>query len=190
MPQTFSGDTGASKCDAGSVDTAAIQAGAVTPAKLSQSMTMGTRQLTTSGTTKDFTGIPAWVKRITVTFVGVSASGTSLLQIQLGDSGGVSITGYNGHASYDVTGGSSLTGFLISPRADPAASHHGQMVITLHELATNTWTYASNVNYSGNYTASGSGSKSLSGTLDRIRLTTVNGTDTFDAGSINIMYEG
>jgi hypothetical protein len=31
---------------------------------------------------------------------------------------------------------------------------------------------------------------SLSGTLDRIRLTTVNGSDTFDAGSINIIYEG
>jgi hypothetical protein len=29
----------------------------------------------------------------------------------------------------------------------------------------------------------------LSGTLDRVRITTANGTDTFDAGSINILYE-
>jgi hypothetical protein len=36
---------------------------------------------------------------------------------------------------------------------------------------------------------SSSGTKSLSATLDRIRITTVNGTDTFDAGSINILYE-
>jgi hypothetical protein len=35
-----------------------------------------------------------------------------------------------------------------------------------------------------------SGSKTLAGTLDRIRITTVNGTDTFDAGQINILYEG
>ncbi len=34
------------------------------------------------------------------------------------------------------------------------------------------------------------GGKTLSAILDRIRLTTVNGTDTFDAGQINIMYEG
>jgi hypothetical protein len=34
------------------------------------------------------------------------------------------------------------------------------------------------------------GHVSLSGALDRIRLTTVNGTDTFDAGSVNIIYEG
>ena len=33
------------------------------------------------------------------------------------------------------------------------------------------------------------GSVTLAGTLDRVRITTVNGTDTFDAGSINILYE-
>lgn len=32
--------------------------------------------------------------------------------------------------------------------------------------------------------------KTLSATLDRVRLTTVNGTDTFDAGLVNIIYEG
>jgi hypothetical protein len=35
----------------------------------------------------------------------------------------------------------------------------------------------------------GGGSVTLSGTLDRVRITTVNGTDTFDAGTINILYE-
>jgi hypothetical protein len=29
----------------------------------------------------------------------------------------------------------------------------------------------------------------LGGVLDRVRLTTVNGTDTFDAGTVNILYE-
>ena len=32
-------------------------------------------------------------------------------------------------------------------------------------------------------------SPSLSGALDRVRITTVLGTPTFDAGTINIMYE-
>jgi hypothetical protein len=36
----------------------------------------------------------------------------------------------------------------------------------------------------------GSGSVALSGALDRVRITTVNGTDTFDAGSVNIIMEG
>jgi hypothetical protein len=34
------------------------------------------------------------------------------------------------------------------------------------------------------------GDVALSGTLDRIRITTVNGTDTFDAGTINVSWEG
>jgi len=38
-------------------------------------------------------------------------------------------------------------------------------------------------------TGYGAGTKTISGVLDRIRLTTVNGTDTFDAGSVNILYE-
>jgi hypothetical protein len=35
----------------------------------------------------------------------------------------------------------------------------------------------------------GGGVLALGGVLDRIRITTINGTDTFDAGSINILYE-
>jgi len=37
--------------------------------------------------------------------------------------------------------------------------------------------------------ASLGGSKTLSDTLTQVRITTVNGTDTFDAGTINILYE-
>ena len=33
------------------------------------------------------------------------------------------------------------------------------------------------------------GSKQIVGTLDRIRITTVNGTDQFDAGTINVSWE-
>ena len=44
----------------------------------------GTAVASTSGTSIDFTGIPSWVKRITVMFNGVSTSGTSFKQIQIG----------------------------------------------------------------------------------------------------------
>ena len=64
------------------------------------------------------------------------------------------------------------------------------MVIQL--ISGNTWlsTHSGNFNQAGTYyTLVGGGNVTLSGTLDRVRITTVNGTDTFDAGSINIMYE-
>ena len=43
--------------------------------------------------------------------------------------------------------------------------------------------------YSATQSLYGGGNVTLGGALDRIRVTTVNGTDLFDAGSINIMYE-
>ena len=64
---------------------------------------------------------------------------------------------------------------------------NGAMYINL--LTGNTWVSTHSLN-SGGESFMGSGSKTLSSTLDRIRITTVNGTDAFDAGSINILYEG
>ena len=163
-----------------------IQGGAVTS---------GTAVASTSGTSIDFTSIPSWVKRITVMFSGVSGSGTSLKQVQLGTSGGVQTTGYITFASYTgaSSGGTTATsGFLVETGSGGASNIiYGNAVITLLDSATGTWTYCATLGLSsgGNYTIQGGGTKTLSGTLDRVRITTVNGTDTFDAGSINILYE-
>lgn len=156
-------------------------------------LTSGTAQATTSGTAKDFTGIPSWAKRITITLSGVSTSGTSLLLVQIGD-GSVATTGYDSGASIGGTGVVSTTstaGFIFEAAGGggAATSRHG--VVTLHNVSGNTWV-SSNVGSYGTYGVAfilGAGSKTLSGVLDRIRLTTVNGTDTFDAGSVNILYE-
>lgn len=144
---------------------------------------------TASGTSVDFTGIPSWVKRVTVMFDGVSLSGTSDILVQLGDSGGIENTGYLG-ASADgptLTATAYTTGFGIRAGA-AAATIIGSIAIS--NLTSNTW-ISSGTLARGNaavFIATG-GSKTLSTTLDRIRITTVNGTDTFDAGSINILYE-
>ena len=63
--------------------------------------------------------------------------------------------------------------------------------IVLTNVTSNTWV-AQGVFHMPTYTVgnSAAGAKTLSGTLDRVRITTVNGTDTFDAGTINILYEG
>ena len=152
----------------------------------------GTAVASTSGTSIDFTGIPSWVKRITVMFNGVSTNGTSLKQIQLGDAGGFETTGYLG-ASVQLTDSASVnaatitTGFGIrSPNA--ADLINGAVVIT--NLTSNTWVAQGALTDSSRgagYLVGGA--KALSDVLTQVRITTVNGTDTFDAGSINILYE-
>jgi len=151
-------------------------------------ITSGTA-VTASSTSVDFTSIPSWVKRITVVFSGVSTSGTSVIQVQLGDSGGVETTGYLNSSS--TTGGTVTaitSGFAIcTPAAASVVSGH--CVLTLIDTA-NTWVQTSLVKSSTTTMAYSAGDKATSAVLDRVRITTVNGTDTFDAGTINILYEG
>jgi hypothetical protein len=146
-------------------------------------ITSGTA-VTASGTQVNFTDIPSWVKRITVMFNGVSTNGTSSLQVQLGDSGGVETTGYVSSSNSSVF---STTGLLITANAAAANNYQGSAIISL--LTSNTWVYQSITSRNDTITFIGAGSKTLSDTLDRVRITTFNGTDTFDAGSINILYE-
>jgi hypothetical protein len=148
-----------------------------------------------TGTAVDFTGIPSWVRRITVMFSGVSTNGTSVPLLQLGDSGGVETTGYLGAASTSSGAGTSnalyTTGFgFIGTTGSAANIFGGSVTITALDSTTNLWTCSGVVGFSSSAaTTQIGGTKTLSATLDRIRLTTVNGTDTFDAGTINIMYE-
>jgi hypothetical protein len=145
----------------------------------------GTAVASTSGTSIDFTSIPSWVKRITVMFNGVSTNGSSAVLVQLGDSGGIENTGYLGSAN-----ATNFTTGFSDGFADGAAVRHGQFNICLFDSATNKWVCAVSMGKSDTTTSSVGGfSKPLSATLDRVRITTVNGTDTFDAGSINILYE-
>jgi hypothetical protein len=155
-------------------------------------VTSGTAVASTSGTSIDFTSIPSWVKRITVMLNGVSTSGSSLLQIQIG-AGSVTTTGYLssalGGTTGNVLGGTTSTaGFAITAFTDAAYSANGIFVIST--IGSNTWVESGilNTNTLANAYMS-SGRIVLSGTLDRVRVTTVNGTDTFDLGSINILYE-
>lgn len=147
----------------------------------------GTAVASTSGTSIDFTGIPSWVKRVTVMFDAVSTSGTSNPLIQLGDSGGIEITGYSGVSTSQGGGVTSyLTGFGIS-NGSGALNLSGTIVLTL--ISSNTWIANGFISAPTANSFLTGGTKSLSATLDRIRITTVNGTDTFDAGSINILFE-
>lgn len=153
-------------------------------------ITSGTAVASTSGTSIDFTSIPSWVKRITVMFNGVSTSGTSNVQLQLG-AGSVVTTGYvsaNASGNAGVTTGSATTGHLACAQVAAANLFSGHIIFT--NITSNTWVGSGTVLANGTLGFNISASNiALGGTLDRVRITTVNGTDTFDAGSINILYE-
>lgn len=156
--------------------------------------TLATPQNSTSGTSLDFTSIPSGVRRITVCFAGVSTSGSDAILIQLGDSGGIETSGYLGtgmRIGSSATAESTFTnGFAINHGGGTAIVLHGSVILTLLDASTNTWVAQGVLTRSDSAAAElTSGSKSTSAVLDRVRITTVSGTDTFDAGKINIAYE-
>lgn len=173
--------------------TASVATGTLYPLVSGTVNNGGTNPFPSSGgpTLVDFTSIPSWVKRITVMFNGVSTSGTSLKQIQLG-AGAITTSGYSGGygggGAAAWNGGTISSGVALGNSALAADTLSGIMLIT--NVTANTWTMSySGGSSSGNFAQIAGGAIALSGTLDRVRITTVNGTDTFDAGSINILYE-
>jgi len=151
----------------------------------------------TTNTSIDFTSIPSWVKRITVMLDGVSLasfnSESNSIAIRLGTSSGIESTTYRQTSIY--YGGNAATSagtnrsdcFHAYVWYNNASTMQGSIVFT--RITGNTWIGNGLFNLSDGLTVVTTGAKTLSGTLDRIRVTTVGGTDTFDAGSINILYE-
>ena len=163
--------------------------GASVSSMASSVITSGTSVASTSGTSIDFTSIPSWVKRITVMFNNVSTSGSSLVMIQLGSSS-YTTSGYNGNSSSYTSATPTVVtntvGFMNSSGGSAGDFRNG--AYTLTNLTGNIWICTSQFAV-GAYVTTGTGQVALSGTLDRLRVTTFNGTDTFDNGSINILYE-
>jgi hypothetical protein len=178
------------------VTTSKIADANITPAKLAQPLTLETAKAwnwngLTTNTSLDFTSIPSWVKRVTVVFNGVSTNGTSYYLVQLGTSGGVALSGYIStsntvNQANGTAGSNNTSGFLLG-NGLATQTVSGHMNITT--LGSNVWVSSHLCKISTTNLQLGGGDVTLSGTLDRVRITTVNGTDTFDAGSINIMYE-
>lgn len=156
----------------------------------------GTSVTCAGQTSIDFTGIPSWARRVTVMLNGVSTSGTSGILVQIGDSGGIENTGYvsgtsaigNGSVGSLVT---STAGIVAASGTAAASTNSG--AVTLINVSGNGWVASGTLYYSGAATFAVAGNKTLSDTLTQVRITTINGTDTFDttpsAGTINILWE-
>ena len=149
----------------------------------------GTAVASTSGTSITFTGIPSWAKRISVMFNQVSGSGSSNYLVRIG-SGSVQSTGYLSASAYVNTTPASnctldTTGFAIF-NGNGANKISG--IMTIDNLSGNLWVASHSVG-DADSAKMGGGTVTLSGILDRVVITFTNGTDTFDLGSINILYE-
>ena len=168
--------------------------GAVVSTMASSVLTSGTAVASTSGTSITFSSIPSWVKRIIVMFNGVSTNGTSQVRIRIGPSGGVETSGYLGTCQTAlitaVNTQNFTAGFDLYDGGAAAAVRNGMFTLALLDSATNTWTAMANIGQSNEARSIVLGGvKPLAGVLSILSVTTVNGTDTFDAGSINIQYE-
>jgi len=172
------------------ITTAEIAGSAVTTAKLAQPLTLATAQASTSGTAIDFTGIPSWVKRVTVIFNGVSTNGTTPYLVQIG-SGSFTTSGYvstsNETNQASSTGGTSSTSGFVIKGGSAAEIMSG--TIGIFNVSGNIWISSHTVKINTTNACFGAGDCTISGSLDRVRITSTT-PDTFDAGSVNIMYEG
>lgn len=157
-------------------------------------ITLGTAVTLSGQTAVDFTGIPATAKRVAVMFNGVSTNGSSSVQLQLGASGGIENSGYLATctvlSSSTIGSVNSTSGFQLYLGGSDVASATRSRHVTINLLEGSKWVATGGVGLS-NVAAMAElkGSKTLSDTLTTVRVTTVNGTDQFDAGSINISWE-
>lgn len=189
-----SGAIGIAGANYGTSGQVLVSAGSGAAVSWADKATRDTSIATTSGTAHGFTTIPAWAKKITVVLDGVSTSGTSYVLLQLGTGGSYVSAGYQSSsatvfASDQTTATSSTAGF-VQDRANAGTLRNG--TFTLLNITGNTWV-STHVFGDGNVTSPGNtvggGRIALSGAIDRLRITTVNGTDTFDAGTVNVFYE-
>jgi hypothetical protein len=157
--------------------------------------TLGTAVASTSGTSIDFTGLPAWVKKITVMFNAVSTTGASNYLIQIG-SGSLTTSGYLSCGMAMQSGTTSTTAVTSTAGLLATADFQTGGVTNTGTLNLNLITGSSYVctalsaRNDGARVSTCTGNITLAGALDRLRITTVNGTDTFDAGTINLLLEG
>ena len=179
--QFFGTDSNASRAQLQRIVQGTVNAGGTNPFPASS-----------GSTAVDYTNIPTWVKKITVMFSGVSVNLSSIIQVQLGTGSTTYTTsGYLGGGWFANTTNASLTtGISVITSGAGAGARTVFGTMTIANLTGNTWV-ASATAYDNNGSALVAGSSiALAATLTAVRITTVLGTDLFDAGSINILYEG
>lgn len=157
-------------------------------------ITLGTVTATTSGTTKDITGIASGTKRIIILFNGSSHNGTSNWLVRIGDSGGIDATGYLsvvagiGAAGAVIGNVTSTTGFLITSQIAAGNTIRGVVMLCLEDSANFTWVQSGLIGSSEPAIHMSAGRNTLASELTQIRITSVT-PNTMDAGEFNTTTE-
>lgn len=150
---------------------------------------------TLTGITTDFVGIPSWARRINIFVNSMSTNGASNKLLQLGSGGTFQTTGYVSgvmnarHAGTSAGASVATTGFQLDNDSIAAYIYDG--IITLSTPGSNVWFIDGRL---GDTTAvrypMAYGRVTLSGVLDRLRFTTLGGTEAYDGGTFSFTYEG
>lgn len=136
----------------------------------------------------EFTGIPSWAKRITIAFNNISTNSSAAVTMELATGGVYATSGYTSAAwvgGSSNTGDSSTTNFVLDGGGQLSSSVRSGNLILMN-LSGNTWVLSGTLTRSTVVVSLISGSVTLSGTLNQLRVLS-NGT--FDAGTINVFWE-
>ena len=155
------------------------------------SLTQGTAQTVSTVTSINFTSIPSWVKRITVTMSGVTVTANaSNLTLRIG-SGAYDATGYNG-GFFRLASGNNYPGFVGSTTAfiiiNPGTSNVCSGSFVLTNITGNNWALLSSVSDSAQTLNINAGNHTTSGVLNQLQLICADGSTTI-TGTFNILYE-
>ena len=141
-----------------------------------------------------YAGAWANVSRITVMLKSIKTDGTDNIEMVIGPSGGVEVTGYDARcsrlASSVVAGPETATdAFILGTAITAALEVSGSIVLTLLDPATDMWSIEGQPVHGGaaaHYVVSGI--KLLAGTITQLQLQLA-GADLFVSGSVRVMVE-
>ena len=134
-----------------------------------------------------FTDIPTWAKRITIAVSQLSSNSTGQILLQIGYGSTYENSGYIGSVTNQAgTQETMSTGFKIVNSNTAASLYSG--IIVLVNLDGNTWCEQATLGLTAGGTRESAGVKQLSSSLTSLRFY-VDGTQLFDGGSINVLYE-
>ena len=143
-----------------------------------------------SGASQEWTGIPSDARQIIITHQGWSNASSSQQWCQIGTSAGFETTGYYNTNNYIGTsvGGTDYDNqsAFIQGQATSASVELTGTIILSRLNTSNQWTIVWQYSPSNGFLYFAVGNKSLSGTLDRVRI--LPSTGNFDAGIANLMY--
>jgi hypothetical protein len=146
---------------------------------------------TDTPTAVSFTSIPSWVREIDVLFDSLSLSGSDDILVQLGTSGGMETSSYVSSGAYTGTSSNAdaqayTAGFGVWNGLDGAGGA-ASGIMTIKNITGNVWVASYSMCGNSGAVYTGSGIKTLAGTLDRLQVNQ-SGSNTFDGGTINICY--